>query len=196
MSYQITVGKEIGADGRTYSFSSTLEASAAVGVMKTGVNALAAAKVGALTGELTMAGGHGITTGARLDVYWSGGSRYGMTVGTVATNQVPVDGGAGDVLPADETAVTAMVPVQENLAVTGNDVVAIVADAAAAATVVFTTSAPADVLAVEIAGATAAYFWQTGEGTNPMAGAAVAKVYLSHGDSTAARDVRAQVFYD
>jgi hypothetical protein len=78
---------------------------------------LAAAKTGTLTtrtdndtGTLTMTAGHGITTGQTLDVYWAGGQRRGMTVGTVATNSVPIDGGAGDNLPANTTAITAMVP--------------------------------------------------------------------------------------
>src|SRR4051794_23760974 len=83
---------------------------------------LPAAKTGQLTthtdnttGTLTMAGGHGITTGARLDVYWTGGSRRGVTVGTVATNSVPFSGGAGDNLPLVNTNVTAMVPVSESI---------------------------------------------------------------------------------
>ena len=51
-----------------------------------------------------MATGHGITTGALVDVYWEGGVRYGVTVGTVNGQAVPLtDSGAGDVLPADET---------------------------------------------------------------------------------------------
>lgn len=89
---------------------------------------LNAAKTGTLTtrtndntGTLTMAASHGITTGQIIDVYWSGGVRYGMTVGTVATNEVPIDGGSGDVLPADETAITASVQQSINLAIDGDE---------------------------------------------------------------------------
>ena len=73
--------------------------------------ALPAGKAGTLTtrtsdtvGDATLATGHGIETGDLVDVYWEGGVRYGVTVGTVSGLAVPLtDSGAGDVLPADET---------------------------------------------------------------------------------------------
>ncbi len=75
-----------------------------------------AAKTGTLTtrtdndtGTLTMSSGHGITTGAKIDIYWTGGRRYNVTVGTVSTNSVPFDLGSGDNLPTNNTAVTVMV---------------------------------------------------------------------------------------
>lgn len=84
---------------------------------------IAAAKSGNLTtrtsdtvGTLTMAAGHGIITGDILDIYWTAGTpgmRRGVTVGTVAGNDVPFSVGAGDNLPADESAITAMVPIVE-----------------------------------------------------------------------------------
>src|SRR4051812_13463763 len=71
---------------------------------------LGAAKTGTLTtrtsntvGTLTMTAGHGITTAALQDIYWDGGSRRNVTVGTVATNSVPFSGGIGDNLPAAAT---------------------------------------------------------------------------------------------
>lgn len=71
-----------------------------------------AAKAGTLTartdndtGSVT-ATGHGLAQNDLVDVYWSGGSRYGMVVGVVAGDVVPVDGGAGDNLPSTSTAVT------------------------------------------------------------------------------------------
>jgi hypothetical protein len=97
-------------------------------------DSLPAAKTGALTtrtdantGELTMDPGHGITTGQIIDIYWDGGVQYGVTVGTVATNAVPIDGGVGDDLPADETDITAVVQKSINLAIDGDntDIIAI-----------------------------------------------------------------------
>jgi len=59
------------------------------------------------TGVLTMDDGmHGIATGDVVDVQWADGSRLAITVGTVAGTTVPIDGGRGDVLPAESTAVT------------------------------------------------------------------------------------------
>lgn len=59
------------------------------------------------TGEITMAaGGHGITTAQVVDLYWDGGARYGITVGTVAGTTVPIgadNSGTGDNLPLVNT---------------------------------------------------------------------------------------------
>jgi len=89
---------------------------------------LSVAKTGALTtrtddntGTLTMAEGHGFTDGQILDVYWSGGVQRNVVVGTVATNSVPIDSGVGDNLPADETAITAVVQKSINLAIDGDN---------------------------------------------------------------------------
>lgn len=71
------------------------------------------------TGTLTMEASHGITTSAVVDVYWSGGARYGMTVGTVSGTSVPIDGGSGDNLPIATTAITAMVPLSFSVDVSG-----------------------------------------------------------------------------
>lgn len=80
------------------------------------------------TGTLTMSSGHGITTGQIIDIYWSGGVQRTVTVGTVSVNEVPIDGGIGDNLPADETAITAVVQKSINLAIDGDnaDIIAVI----------------------------------------------------------------------
>jgi hypothetical protein len=60
------------------------------------------------TGIVQLATGHGILTADVVDVYWVGGVRYGMDA-TVATNDVTIDGGAGDNLPAQDFAIAAVV---------------------------------------------------------------------------------------
>src|SRR5687768_15260880 len=111
------ISKNVQLAGKTFSESRTITAANEIA---TEVKP-AAAKTGSLTtrtsdtvGELTMTAGHLITTGARLDIYWTvagvNGARRGVVVGTVVVNAVPISGGAGDVLPAAATAVTAMVP--------------------------------------------------------------------------------------
>ena len=74
--------------------------------------ALVAAQTGTLstrtdddTGVATLSTGHGIQNADVCDVYWATGVRYGMTA-TVATNEVTLNGGAGDNLPAQSTPVT------------------------------------------------------------------------------------------
>lgn len=87
-----------------------------------------AAKTGQLTtrtsasvGTLTMAAGHGFNTADIIDLFWTGGKRVGVVVGTVATNSVPISGGSGDDLPANLTAITAMLRHAENRAFSGDD---------------------------------------------------------------------------
>lgn len=59
------------------------------------------------TGVATLSAGHNITTGMVVDVYWATGVRYGMGA-TVSGNAVTIEGGAGDVLPVQSTAITAV----------------------------------------------------------------------------------------
>lgn len=56
------------------------------------------------TGVCTLQTGHGIASSDIVDVYFTGGVRYGM-VATVSGNAVTVDGGAGSNLPSSSAAV-------------------------------------------------------------------------------------------
>lgn len=150
-----------------------------------------AAKTGALTtrtdadtGTLTMDSGHGITTGARLDLYWDGGSRRGLTVGTVSVDEVPIDGGAGDDLPDDETDITAMVPVEEEFLLTGDNAEALLFYSVLAGIIVLTGADDVEDMAVEL-DAAIPYLWTLErDPTIPVAGDTVTKAFFSHGDST------------
>lgn len=65
-------------------------------------------RTNASSGTITAPSGHGVTTGATIDVYWNqfdspyyiAKIRYGMTVGTVSGTSIPVSGGDGDDLPS------------------------------------------------------------------------------------------------
>jgi hypothetical protein len=165
---------------------------------------LPAAKTGALTtrtnntdGTLTMDAGHGIATSNRLDLYWTNpdgtiGRRVGVTVGTVATNSVPITGGSGANLPANNTAVRAMVPQLETFNVPStSDMLGLFASSeSAASTAVFRASGSTVLLTAQMTPNTG-YIWESTSGvTNPFASACV-EVFLSHDDATAAREVAA-----
>lgn len=169
--------------------------------------AIAVAKIGTLTtrtdantGELTMAASHGITTGARLDLYWTGGSRRGITVGTVATNAVPIDLGAGDDLPTNNTAITAMVPTEEAFVVTGSNVTALLVYSDVAGQVTFCLTDDTEVKSYEVGGGSTddqSYVWTTArDATNPLAASAVTKVYFSHGSSSSTATMKAIALHD
>ncbi len=163
---------------------------------------LPAAKIGALTtrtsdsvGTLTMNTGHGISTGNRLDLYWLdpttglAKSRYGITVGTVAVDSVPITSGAGDVLPLDETAITAMVPQLEALPVVTASMQSLVVACPYPANAIIRDVTPVVLAPIFIEGSTDTYVWDSANGiANPLADDAV-DVYLSHGYSGSAATV-------
>ena len=58
------------------------------------------------TGELTMPDDtHGIAEGDKLVLIWNGGCRVGVVAGEVVDEAVPIDGGYGDDLPAEDAAI-------------------------------------------------------------------------------------------
>lgn len=203
-----TITNDLRMDGITYRLSTSVVADSTIRIDKTGDNELPVAKVGQLTtrtdndtGTLTMVTGHGITTGARLDIFWEEagvkGHRRGVVVGTVATNSVPIDLGAGDNLPTNLTAVTACVPTEEILLADGDTVQCIGVKSSRRGVVVFADSSDVELhfVATELEGASGGgYQWYTGNGvTNPLAGDTIAKVFFSNGDSTYTNAMQAMV---
>jgi hypothetical protein len=154
-----------------------------------------AAKVGQLTtrtdndtGVATMVAGHGFITGDLIDLFWSGGSRRNMTA-TVAVNAVTLDGGSGDNLPANLTAVTAMKPTEVDFVVNGANVVALGVKSNAIGWVVFVDNAAAIIAAAAFRITVAGGYgkpWASGNGiTNPLGASVTSKVKFSHGEITA-----------
>jgi hypothetical protein len=120
--------------------------------------------------------------------------RIGVTVGTVATNSVPFDLGAGDNLPSATTPVTVMVQNVEPFVLTGDDVTALIFTCETYGSVSLLDASDA-VLATFALNPTgtdggnsnfgSVYIWTTDDGTtNPIAGDDVAKVTFTHGLST------------
>jgi hypothetical protein len=124
MTVNVTYAASISGGGLAIQSSVIRSGSASISLAET----LPAAKTGTLstrtndtTGTLTMVAGHGLTTGAIIDLYWAGGNRYGVVVGTVATNSVPISGGDGDNLPIATTAITAVVQQNVNIFIDGDE---------------------------------------------------------------------------
>jgi hypothetical protein len=173
------------------------------------IAALAAAPTGSLTtrssgtaGTLTMASAsHGITTGARMDVFWDGGSCYGATVGTVSGVSVPFTLAQGTALPVADTAVTACIPTAVTTSLGGSTVTGIQAQATTQSSdfgfnIVV---AEADATTIYNVGGgltptTPSYLWN-GSGTNPVTGATIGKVYFANGSSTSTRTGFVKMLY-
>ena len=152
--------------------------------------ALAAAKTGSLTkrtdntdGELTMTTGHGITDGARIAIFWSGGCAYLGTVGNVVGNAVPFTGAAGDNLPVEDTAVTVQVMTPLDVDFDGDKAEIVAASFRRRGVVVFEDSGDAVLDAGDIA-AGEGYVYVVGlSQSNPLAGNPVDQVWIANGDS-------------
>lgn len=112
MSIRGTMVKTVSGFGNTMSESANRDADSS-GLVNTtvlkGKASTAFTKLTSSTGTVTLAAGHGLTSGT-YDVYWSGGSRRNVTV-VVTTNSLALSGGAGTNLPAND--ITVIVSPQE-----------------------------------------------------------------------------------
>jgi hypothetical protein len=130
----VNVSKSVTLGGRAYSGPTP---SADFGVT-TNVEeiTLNAAKTGTLTtrtdndtGVITLTAGHGLSSG-KIDIFWAEGGVKGSRVnmdGTISTNALTIDGGTGDNLPTNNTAVTAVVPSTETVTVNADNLAVIAA---------------------------------------------------------------------
>ena len=92
-------------------------------------------KAGSLTtrtddgaGVITLAAGHGIAALAVVDIYWTGGARYGVTIdslggaGDIELTFDDTPTASGDALPAKDTAVVVSPRVTVNVPIDGDAV--------------------------------------------------------------------------
>lgn len=144
------------------------------------------------TGEATLGASHGITTGMIVDVYWDGGVRYGMTVGTVDVNDVPLDGGAGDNLPTQATAIVVTEQVIVNTTLDGDalNIIGIMLKVAAGATgkghVDFQDAANDSIKAMSLVGNSPYVNDIDGGQANAFTGDPITHCHASNGSSTVA----------
>lgn len=185
--------------GRTFAQQRSFELTS--GLVVDPPSKIPVAKAGSLTtrtdndtGVATMGAGHGIITGDRIDVYWTvggvKGSRQGMAA-TVAGLAVTIDGGAGDVLPAALSAVILAIAQPFDLELTGNNVLGLAFYTEKRGCFVFTQNDNTLVYAKVLPEDGQVDGWYSTNGvTNPLAGGAVGKVWMSHADTVAARIMR------
>lgn len=201
MPFTITAQVNVSAFGQQYLDDQSTDADAGVPIAPS----IAAAKTGALTtrtstsvGTLTMDAGHGITTGAIIDLFWDGGSRADVLVGTVATNSVPFTLGSGDDLPVADTEITAMVSAPQDAVAVGDDLVAFGfrSNDSAAIFTVCEADGTTVLLTVRL-DANSSYQWNENNGvTNPLAGAAIGAVRTSHANSDSAETMNGFFAYN
>lgn len=144
------------------------------------------------TGTITMtSGSHSITTAAIVDVYWSGGVQYEVTVGTVSGTSVPISGGNGDVLPAQDTAVVVTEQVETNIALDGDNasLVAVSLEAASgsdAGHVDFQDSGDASIAELDLTANVPMIYDLDAGIANPFTGNPITHCQASNGSTTVA----------
>jgi hypothetical protein len=147
------------------------------------------------TGVVTLSAGHGILTNDKVDVFWSGGRRYGMTA-TVNVNAVTVDLGSGDNLPALNTAVVVCKRQVVNAAFDPDDMAVLLVTANRRVSIVFVDAGGATLLALDLGAGECCLWWTNSGIARPMSGNPVAAIWASNGDATAAADITIAVVYD
>jgi hypothetical protein len=139
------------------------------------------------TGSLTMTNsGHGIVTGQRFDLYWSGGHCYGAVAGTVAGLTVPIASvSGGDNLPAAATPVTVGIATSAPFNAVGANMTAMALVTPQNGYFVFADGG-GDLYAAYV---TAGFIdtWKMGDvRANPLVAGTPTKVWMSHDYVTAA----------
>lgn len=166
--------------------SGTLQASQGIDPVDTTIPAAKPLTSWVKTDANTAAGnlpaGHGLTDG-KFDVFWNGGKRYGVD-GTIATNALSLDGGAGDDFPASGDLTVVVCPQTPlDLTFDGDNLVLIGAISTRGGLLIFRDSGGAVVgNPVELI-ASVPWGWATGRGTNPLRGNAVASGSVSNSDT-------------
>lgn len=199
MAQSVTYQKSLSVASRSFTKSATVDGDGGVVVDPTG--GISAAKTGTLTGYTdadtgvaTLLTGHGIVTSDLVDLYWSGGARFGMTA-TVSVNAVTVDGGSGTSLPSTGTALAVKKPQSEEFRVNGRSLTGLYLKTASVGRIAFYNYSGSLTYATTMtAGETAAYVQGDGV-TNPLNGETlVHRVEFSHGQTSAVTQLVAAVY--
>lgn len=171
---------------------------------------LAAGKAGTLstrtdndTGIATVGSGHGITTSHTVDVFWSGGRRYGMTVTGTTSTTISVDGGSGDNLPAQDTVIVVAQQIQvvtaelgDNLSVLAIEQVHADPTVTAQSHVAFYDAGDTEIYEYDLQPNTPIVHDVAGGAVNPFEGEAVTYAMVSNGDSSGAATFKFLALHD
>lgn len=195
MAFDLTCVKQFSVAGKSYVHQETLSSDAVEALeasIPIAVTGELTTRTDANTGTLTMdSASHGITTGAKIDLYWTGGQRRYMTVGTVSGTSVPIDLGSGTDLPVATTEVIAAVVQVFTVSIAGDDVLSLLATADfTRCQIVLNSTGPVEELAIHL-NASEAYDWlSTSTVANPITGDAITEIHITIADTVTARNAR------
>lgn len=189
-----TYGVTFSAGGISIQSSKKRTADGQIGVQATlpvGSAGTLSTRIDDNTGILTVGSGHGITDADTVDVYWSGGRRYGVDVTATTATTISIDLGAGDNLPAQSTPIVVTKQVQINIAIDGDELEILGLQlfyASESSTAVghatFKDSGAAVIKEHDLNANVAVVYDITGGATNVFTGNPITAVYASNGSSS------------
>ncbi len=199
MSVSASINKTTSVGGETFNQASAPSADAVIAhnvSVLPGDEGELTTRTDGNTGVITVDdSGHSFVQNDRVDVYWNGNCRRGMSVLSVSGALVTLDGGGGSNLPDQGSDITIVEPVALDLSVLGTLVKAILLQTAKLGQFVFCATGPTEHFQKEL-GEGKMWDWEDGNGTvNPITGDQIDIVYLSHGD-TAAVIMKVGVLHD
>lgn len=140
---------------------------------------------------------HSITTGMTVNIFWDGGVRYGVTVGTVSGTSVPFSLGSGDNLPIATTGLTITEVVTATVAIDGDQIQMIgienqVDDDTETmdAHVQFLDSGSAEIAELDLSVNTPLIYDIAGGDTNPFTGNPIESISAANGSTSNAAKLR------
>jgi len=151
-------------------------------------------------GTLTMAAGHGISTGDKIDIFWYASgvlkSAHKATVGTVDGTSVPFTAASGDALPAQDSSVTADVLVEVTSEFDGDDWLLLVSSSNRDGYIDFQPDPPGTIYAGKLY-ADSLLFWAADQGYDrPTSAKVVNYIYLTNASGDYAATAKVGVLYD
>ncbi|MCP4248086.1 MAG: hypothetical protein GY778_13650 [bacterium] len=140
------------------------------------------------TGTITMDAAHGFSDGDVIDLYWTVGGvegrRYDVDLGTPTGDAFPISGGAGDVLPAQDSEIIAQVQTVVNVADFEGDLLQMIAaHSVARGRMSLWGSGPTLHLGLDMVPGELWYWLSGGTEANPLAGDTITEVRITQGSS-------------
>jgi len=139
---------------------------------------------------------HGFDTGAVVDAYWDGGRRYGMNLTRVDADNVLLDSGDGDVLPAQGTSVKFCEQTDLDTDFAGDLMKALVAHCDQRACICLKTAGGTVELVLDLVAGEAQSWIDDGMAANPIAGDTIAKATLSQANADNAATIQLGILYN
>jgi len=153
-------------------------------------------RTSATAGVIEVTAAASAITGAKADIFWTGGLRYNVDVDDVTEDDVTFSGGSGDDLPDAETDVTICEPVVLDTDFDGSKVQIIAAQNSLRGHLLFKDSNGDNAFAAELLAASPKFYVVDTLADNPIDGDGIDELRVSNASGTAASAFTIGIGYD